>query len=144
MANNPFQLYKEADESGIDVIWMPLHSDQSMAIQFDDGECAIGIDPWKMDTLAQETVSMAHELGHCATGSFYSRYSPFDVRQKHENRADKWAIKKLIPEDELNATVANGRTEAWELAEEFCVTEDFMKKAMHWYKHGNLAVELYA
>ena len=63
--------------------------------------------------------------------------------KKHENRADKWAIQRLIPLPELDAARADGHTELWELAEYFGVTEDFMRKAVCWYTHGNLATELY-
>ena len=71
------------------------------------------------------------------TGSFYNKYAACDVRKKHENRADKWAIEKLIPEDELNEAFSCGYTEQWELAEFFDVSEDFMHKALHWYRYGN-------
>lgn len=143
MASDLYELYEEADEDGIDIFWLPMKADQSMAIQTEDGSCAIGIDPWKMHTVAEETVALGHELGHCMTGSFYNRYAKRDVMQKHENRADKWAIKKLVPEDELDHAIADGHTELWDLAEYFGVTEDFMRKAVCWYTYGNLAAELY-
>ena len=92
-------------------------------------------------TEAQERTQLAHEIGHCETGSFYSRYVKVDSRQRHENRADKWAIHKLIPSDRLNEAVSQGHTEIWELAEYFEVTEDFMRKAVCYYTHGNLATE---
>ena len=63
--------------------------------------------------------------------------------RRHENRADKWAIQKLIPVSELDDAVAEGCTELWELAERFGVTESFMRKAVCYYVHGNLATELY-
>lgn len=91
----------------------------------------------------EEKTALFHELGHCETDSFYNEEFSFDVRQKHENRADKWAIKKLVPEDELDAAVAAGYTELWSLAEYFNVTEDFMKKAVCYYTNGNLAADLY-
>ena len=77
------------------------------------------------------------------TGSFYSVYTAVDCRQRHENRADKWAIKHLIPVKDLDEAVANGCTEIWELAERFGVTEEFARKAVCYYVHGNLATELY-
>ena len=43
--------------------------------------------------------------------SVFMLHSPLDVRQKHENRANKWAIKQLITEEELDEAVANGHTE---------------------------------
>lgn len=143
MASELYELYEEADEDGIAVFWFPMKADQSMAIQTEDGSCAIGIDPWKTDTLAKEKVSMGHELGHCKTGSFYNRYAALDIRKKHENHADKWAVCKLIPVEKLGEAVKQGYTEIWELAEHFNVTEDFMKKAICWYTHGNLSTELY-
>ena len=66
-----------------------------------------------------------------------------DIRKKHENRADKWAIQRLIPLSELDAARAAGHTELWDLAEYFGVTEDMMRKALCWYAHGNLAAEQY-
>ena len=86
---------------------------------------------------------LAHEMGHIETNSFYNVHSPLDVRQKHENRANKWAIKQLITEEELDEAVANGHTEVWDLADYFDVTEEFMRKAVCLYTYGNLATELY-
>lgn len=134
------ELYRFAERQGIDVDWISMGQAMSLSVSLTDGTCCIALDPWKMDTIAKETVCLAHELGHCECGAFYNRWAALDVRQKHENHADKWAIKKLIPEDELNAMIAEGRTEIWELAERFGVTEEFMCKAMCWYQNGNLDV----
>ncbi len=57
-----------------------------------------------------------------------------------ENRADKWAIQKLVPKDELEEAVSRGITEPWELAEYFDVTPEFMYMAMWYYENGNLAL----
>jgi len=143
MKNDPSTLYVYAEERGIEVDWYSMVRAPSLSLPLPDGTCCIAIDPWKMDTIEKETVSMAHELGHCETGSFYNRYATLDVRQKHENRADKWAICRLIPVDELDQAVADGYTEMWQLAEHFGVTEPFMRKAVCLYTHGNLAAELY-
>lgn len=136
-------LYDYAEEKGIDVDWVSMRRADSLSIELPDGSQCIAIDPWKMDTVEKETVSLAHELGHCSTGSFYNRYAKRDVMQKHENRADKWAIKRLVPVEELVKAVTEGHTELWDLADYFGVTEDFMKKAVCWYTYGNLATELY-
>lgn len=116
---------------------------ESLSIPFSNGRYGIAIDPGKIKSSADERVKLAHELGHCKQGAFYNPYAACDVRRKHENRADKWAVKKLIPEDELDEAVADGCTELWELAEYFGVTEEFMRKAVCWYIYGNLAAELY-
>ena len=66
-----------------------------------------------------------------------------DCRQRHENRADKWAVTTMIPVEALDDAVASGCTQVWELAERFQVTEEFIRKAVCWYVHGNMAAELY-
>ena len=135
-------LYRCAERKGIQVLDFPLPQSATMSIE--DGDlCYIGIDRTQIQTQADERTRLAHELGHCVTGSFYSRYTAVDCRQRHENRADKWAIRRLISAADLDAAVANGYTELWDLADFFGVTEDFIKKAVCFYTHGNLATELY-
>ena len=137
------QLYDYADAAGITVCDFSLPENGSVSVMDDAGFCHIGMDPSVLDGDALERVHLGHELGHCATGSFYNRYSPYDLRQRHENRADKWAILQLVTEDALDEAVAEGCCEIWNLAERFGVTEQFMKKAVCYYVHGNVATELY-
>ena len=136
-------LYDLAQQQNIEVLRYPMQENGSMSIMLDDGTCYIGIDGSVQDGSVQERVHMGHELGHCVTGSFYNRYSPFDIRRRHENRADKWAICQLIPLEDLDEAIAEGCCELWELAERFGVTEQFIKKAVCYYVHGNVAEELY-
>lgn len=143
MTNNPLDLYAYAERRNIDVDWIPMRRATSLSVPLGDGY-AIALDPWKLGTIAQETVCLAHELGHCETGSFYNQYAALDVRQRHENRADKWAIRRLVPEDDLDAAMADGCDTIPALADRFGVTEPFMAKAVCWYAHGNLAVEMYS
>lgn len=133
---NLLDLYNLAEDHGTQVVWFDLEAAESLSMPLSDGSCAIAMNPWRMPTVADETVKLAHELGHCETGAFYNRYAARDVRQKYENRANKWAIKKLIPEDELKQAILQGCREPWELAEYFGVTEAFLCKAIFWYKHG--------
>lgn len=142
MTNHPLDLYAYAERRIIDVDWIPMRRATSLSVPLGD-RYAIALDPWKLGSLAQETVCLAHELGHCETGSFYNQYAALDVRQRHENRADKWAIQHLIPVEELDEAVAEGCEDIPALSEHFCVTEDLMRKAVCWYTHGNLAAELY-
>ena len=50
-----------------------------------------------------------------------------------EYRANKWAIKKLAPKDEMEEAMKNGYTEIWQLAEYFGITEDMVKYALWVY-----------
>ena len=143
MTNHPLDLYAYAERRNIDVDWIPMRRATSLSVPLGD-RYAIALDPWKLGSLAQETVCLAHELGHCETGSFYNQYAALDVRQRHENRADKWAIQHLIPVEGLDEAVVEGCEDIPALSEHFCVTEDLMRKAVCWYTHGNLAAEMYA
>lgn len=136
-------LYEFAEQENIEVLVYPMPENGSMSIMDEGGNCVIGMDESIRDGAEQERVHLGHELGHCVTGSFYNRYAAVDSRLRHEHRANKWAITKLIPVEALDDAVAEGCTELWDLAERFEVTEDFMKKAVCWYVHGNLAEELY-
>lgn len=136
-------LYQIADKEGIEVDCFELNSREAISYMDEEGGCYIAIDPFKLRSVAEERSKLAHELGHCVTGSFYNQYAACDLRRRHENRADRWAVERLISRDEFEAAVKSGKTEVWELAEWFGVTESFMKKAICFYKFGNLAVELY-
>lgn len=127
-------LYNLANEHGIDVYRLKLGAAESLSVVLEDGSCAIAMDPWRMPTSADEKVKLAHELGHCATGAFYNCYAARELRQKHEQRANRWAYKKLIPEDELAEALRKGYREPWELAEYFDVPEPFLREALEYYR----------
>ena len=130
--------YDLAEKEQIEVEAFALEKREALSVMDSDGQCCIAMDPRRIASAADEKTKLAHELGHCITGAFYSIDSPFDIRQRHENRADKWAIKRLVPEKELEKAVADGYTEIWALADFFGVTEDLMRRAVSWYKFGNL------
>ncbi|XCH79016.1 MAG: ImmA/IrrE family metallo-endopeptidase [Candidatus Dehalobacter alkaniphilus] len=132
---NLLELYNLAEESGIDVDYFPMR--EIVSVSFPEGWIAMDVD--KLSSSLEEKIHLAHELGHIQTGSFYNIYSPLDCRAKHENRANKWAIKKLIPKDELDDAVRSGFLEVWELAEYFDVTYSFMEQAMRYYQQQDLA-----
>ena len=136
-------LYVLAKQQNIEVLSFPLPENGSMSLPLEDGSCVIGMDEGIRDGGTQERVHLVHEMGHCVTGSFYNIHAALDCRQRHENRADKWAVNLLIPVEALDEAVAMGCTEVWQLAEHFGVTEDFIRKAVCWHVHGNMAAELY-
>ena len=137
------EIYRIAEQENIAIDRFALFKRDALSIMDEDGTCYIAIDPSKLRSETDERSKLAHELGHCVTGAFYNKYSNYDCRQKHENTADKWAVLQLIPVEELDQAVADGHTEIWDLADHFGVTEDFIRKAVCYHVHGNLATELY-
>lgn len=124
-------LIKYAEEKGIIIEYSHLPQTGSCALELED-LYIIGIDERDM-TEAEKRVHIAHEVGHCETGAFYNMYSPVDNRGYNENKADRWAIEKLITKDDFIKAFKSGLTEYWQLAEEFSLTEDFVKKAYEYY-----------
>ena len=115
-------LYTQAEKQNIPILFYPMPGCGSMSVQLPGGSCAIGMDV-APQAEAVEREHLGHELGHCMTGSFYNIYAVADLRERQENRADKWAIRRLIPVEALDDAIAAGHTELWDLAEFFGVTE---------------------
>lgn len=136
-------LYRIADENNIAVDCFELKKREALSVMDNDGARYIAIDPFKLTSTLDEKMKLGHELGHCMTGSFYNKYAACDIRRKHENHADKWALNEFVSEQELDDAIAVGHTEMWDLAEYFGVSEDFMRKTVCWYTYGNLSSDLY-
>lgn len=126
------ELYRDTPEN-IDIDYFIFSHTESLSAQIGDG-FVVAVDPTKVRSEADEKVKVAHEVGHCSTLSFYSPGEDFVVRQRCENRADWWAVKKLVPLDELAAAVSAGYCEPWQLAEYFDVPEQFLVKAVAFYR----------
>lgn len=126
-------LYRIAERQGITVDRFKLTENASVSVK-DGDRLFVGLDNGLCG--AEEKVCLAHELGHCETYSFYNINSPLDVRGKHERRANMWAIKKLVPKTVLRRAIKQGYDNVYSLAEYFCVTADFMQKAVDFYKEA--------
>ena len=133
-------LYDSAAKRGISIVSysLPLCASLSLKLR---GRYCIGIDKSKLENSYEEAVVIAHEMGHCATDSFYSENECASRRKKCEKRADEWAIKSLLPLDKFLYAYSKGCREPWEFAEELSVTVSFAEKAMKYYedkiKHNN-------
>ena len=86
------EFYRLAEREQVTVDLFRLTRRESMSLLDADGRCHIAIDPRRLRSERDERTKLVHELGHCLTGSFYSRDTDYDGRLRQENRADKWAI----------------------------------------------------
>ena len=138
MKLNICELYDYADENDIIVDSYDLEHQPCISVMDEDGDCYIAIDPMQLESTADEKTKLAHELGHCVNGAFYNRYSPYSLKCKCEHKANKWAIKKLLPKNELEEAIKNNM-QLWEIAELFGVNEDLIKKALWIYFDKQIA-----
>lgn len=125
-------LYKYAEENDIEIDCFRLEHIECFSL-LDKNGCVIVFDPLKIRSERDETIKLAHEMGHCMTGAFYKQGDDPILIAKQEQRAVRWEVCQLIPQDELIEAFHNGYIEVWELAEYFNVTEEFMKKALMHY-----------
>lgn len=106
------ELYNELYEAGVALFDRRLSFSggaESAVLRLESGDAGIFINSVQL-TLAEETVCIAHEAGHIATGSTHALSSPYDLIDRHEYRANKWAIKKLVPKGELEKAMRQGYT----------------------------------
>ncbi|WP_195543655.1 ImmA/IrrE family metallo-endopeptidase [Massiliimalia timonensis] len=136
--NDILELYREINNHDIIFELFSLNDTDSISIMDDHGACYIGMDPTRVHNLAEEKVTLAHEVGHCMTGSFYNRYSKLNDIEQKEHRADTWAVNKIIPFKKLEHAFQNGIVEVWELAEYFNVTEEFIYKSLAVYEEQDV------
>ena len=123
------RLYETADGLGLQICYFPM--EKLTAISTPDG--FIGMDVDKLEDSARETACLAHEMGHCLTGSFYTVDSSLCQQRRCEERADRWAIRQLVPLEDLKRALEMG-LRPHELAELFGVPEDFLRRCVYYYK----------
>ena len=126
-------LFDTAEAMGIEVYYGDIP--QCKAISIKDNIC---LDYSLLNRYAEERTRLAHELGHCATGAFYTRHSKLELVERQEYKADKWAAHKVLPMDALTRAVASGITTMWELADHFGVTEEYIVRALKIYRNEGL------
>ncbi len=131
------KLYDMAEKGGIAVSFLPLCENAAFSVEL-DGKSYIAINKRLLGSEGLERVALAHELGHLRTGSLFKvGASPTHISAT-EKRADSWAISALIPKDALVEAMERGDEDIESLADRFCVTEEFMAKALKYYSEKNI------
>ncbi|MDU6347782.1 ImmA/IrrE family metallo-endopeptidase [Faecalispora jeddahensis] len=125
-------LYEDMQAQQVALYTYDVGVETSVTIELNN-RYAIFLDPFRVDSIPEMKRILAHELGHCATGCTHKVSSPLDLIEKHEYKANRWAIERYIPFEEVQAAIKHGFTERWQLAEYFNMPEAFIKKALEYY-----------
>ena len=120
-------LYQDADENNIIIMACPIREEST--IINDCGEVAIVLTTSGSFSRTYLLYLMAHEMAHYHTGTYYRRYSPLQLKERAEYKADTWMVCDLVPIDDLHEAILDGYTEVWELAEYFDVPEKVILRA---------------
>ena len=74
-----------------------------------------------------------HELGHAATGALHKVDSPYELAERSEYRANRWAAETYLTADAFQEAFAAGFTEAWQLEEYFDLPESDIRAALQYW-----------
>ena len=74
-----------------------------------------------------------HELGHVATGALHKVDSPYELVERSEYRANRWAAETYLTIDAFQEAFAAGYTELWQLVEYFDLPEGDIQAALRYW-----------
>lgn len=74
-----------------------------------------------------------HELGHVATGALHKVDSPYELVERSEYRANRWAAEQYLNEEAFRTAFADGCTQLWQLAEYFDLPEEDVENALRYW-----------
>lgn len=137
MEKKLIELYRQLHDEGAFFFERKLpisFEDKKSAVLKLDDDFAVFMDTERIETIAEETELVAHECGHVATGTTHAVCSPLDLVEKHEYKANKWAVHRVLPMEDIQRAVRAGFVEPWEIAEELGRTEQFVRLSIEIYR----------
>lgn len=126
------KLYGDMKAQGISFYAYDVGDEKGVTLELNNSY-AIFFNAFKVTSIPEIKCIIAHEIGHCATGCTHKVSSPLDLVAKHEYKANRWAIERYVPFDDLQAAIKQGYTERWQLAEYFDLPEPFISRALGYY-----------
>lgn len=125
------KLFDEIESQGIEVDHIPLERNKGITLKIGNAY-SIAVDSEQED---DETFEVAvHEYAHAACGGCYIHSSPFQIKERYENRARKWAYHRYLPPSRLMDAFREGITTPWDIADRFDVTPKFVTEAVAFYR----------
>ena len=100
----------------------------------DQGYYAVFLDFTKIRSTRLLRGVCYHELGHVATGALHKVDSPYELVERSEYRANRWATQQFLPIDAFREAFSAGYTELWQLAEYFDLPEADIQRALTYWK----------
>lgn len=127
------EMYSDLEDQNIKLFTHDIGFAGAATVEM-NGQYGVFLDISCFRTINTYKEILAHEIGHCATGCTHKICSTLDLVQKHEYKANRWAIERYLPFDDLNAAIIDGYSEPWQLAEYFDFSESFINKAIDYYE----------
>lgn len=124
------QVRSLAYSRGIEIDDVPMKAIR--AVSFPEGW--IAIDSRKFQSEVEYKCELAHEIGHCITGSFYNIHTQASERRLSERQANRFAAEMLVPFSELRKAMQRGITFNRILAKMFEVTVEFIDMVLELFE----------
>lgn len=99
----------------------------------DAGYYAVFLDFTKIKSMRFMRGVCYHELGHIATGALHKVDSPYELAERSEHRAIRWAAEAFLPEAAFREAFAAGYTELWQLEDYFDLPEADISAALRYW-----------
>ncbi len=126
------KVYKKIQSNGIELMHFGLPNIKSVSVET-GGKYGIFINHKEIENSDEEFCVLAHEYGHCVTGSTHPPYSPMDIISKHEYKADRRAVLDFLPINQMKIAIKEGCRTTYELSEYLDMPEPFILKAIQHY-----------
>lgn len=99
----------------------------------DEGCYAVFLDFTKIRSTRLLRGVCFHELGHVATGALHKVDSPYELVERSEYRATRWATENYLTEDAFRTAFSEGNTELWQLSDYFDLPESCIEAALTYW-----------
>ena len=107
---------------------------QPAATVRDQGEYAVFLDFSKICSTRLLRGVCYHELGHLGTGALHKVDSPYELVERSEYRANRWAAQHFLTKEDFQQAFSDGCRELWELAEYFELPEQDVRAALEYWR----------
>ncbi len=131
------QLVEKVISNNVHFFTVNPSSEPAAAIKVGD-IYGIFLDEKKFDADAARRVALAHEKGHCDTGTFCIEATWKMNHDRYERVAWKSAVYSELPYERLRAALHRARTaegvDLWDVSEELGLTYEFVVRAIETYE----------
>ena len=99
----------------------------------DDGYYAVFLDFTQIKSTRLLRGVCYHELGHVATGALHKVDSPYELAERSEYRANRWAAENYLTKEAFQEAFQAGFTELWQLEEYFDLPQADIQAALRYW-----------
>ena len=131
------EIYKKINDSNIKVFSYNIPETKAATLEIEK-TYGIFINYNEIENSNEEFMVLAHEYGHCKSGSTHKLGSKYELISRHEYRANRKAVLEFLPIELLKDAIKNGCKLSYEFAEYLNLPEKFILLALKHYKAMNV------